>query len=65
MKDPGTEKQDLLSRLYTSLPLDARKYETRILELRPGLWNTELAGELRVVSLKEGACSTYQALSYT
>jgi hypothetical protein len=48
-----------------NLSLDARKCEIRILELRPGLWNSELAGELKVVSLKEGVCPAYQALSYT
>lgn len=41
------------------------KCETRILELYPALWNSELAGELRVASVKEGACPAYQAISYT
>lgn len=65
MEDSTLEQQVLPMSLYTSLPLGTRKHETRILELRPGLWNSELAGELKVVSLRGGACPEYQALSYT
>lgn len=50
--------------LHLSLSLEARKYKIRT-GLAAGSFNSELSGTLRAISLQEGRCPEYQALSYT
>ena len=53
-----------MSALYLKYPLDAQKYQIRLLILHPGAWEEGLSCDFKVVSLEDRPMPLYSALSY-